>query len=210
MAPEQQAQPRGTETRNQKIGLLRRKCAAPGYIIFLLLCILQLGSAESFEPYKSADHYDQYFKEYSQRFFGDDFDWRYFKAQAITESRLKAMAHSDNGAMGIMQILPATFDEVCSEVADVQADPWHPRWNIAAAIYYNRMLWETWHADRSRIDRMCFMFASYIAGKRRILEAQQKALKLGLNPFQWITMEKVLPDVLGTPARRPLPMCATF
>jgi membrane-bound lytic murein transglycosylase F len=67
-------------------------------------------------------------------------DWRYFKAQAVAESRLRKKARSHDGAIGIMQILPETFKYIRSKNPSIPDDPWNPEWNIAAAIYYDRLL----------------------------------------------------------------------
>ena len=46
------------------------------------------------------DRYDPTFRKYSKRFFGVGFDWRIFKAQGMTESRLdpdaKAVDNADH------------------------------------------------------------------------------------------------------------------
>src|SRR5512143_489624 len=44
--------------------------------------------------------YDDYFRHYSQRYFGPFVDWRWFKAQAVAESLLNPQAHSIAGARG--------------------------------------------------------------------------------------------------------------
>src|SRR5689334_7320638 len=56
--------------------------------------------------------YDEHFQKYTKRYFGPSFDWRWFKAQAITESHLLPDARSAAGARGLMQILPSTFAEI--------------------------------------------------------------------------------------------------
>jgi len=45
-------------------------------------------NAEEFERYNKITQYDRYFSKYSKRNFGPNFDWRYFKAQAIAVLRL--------------------------------------------------------------------------------------------------------------------------
>ena len=56
----------------------------------------------AFERYNRVVKYDRDFSKYSKRFFGPGFDWRYFKAQAEAESRLKVTATSGAGAVGIV------------------------------------------------------------------------------------------------------------
>lgn len=168
--------------------------------VILIASIVLFGHREPFDDYREMDRYDRYFMQYSARYFGSDFDWRYFKAQAIAESRLKKKARSHDGAMGVMQLLPSTFAEIRTKNPDIPDTPWNPKWNIAAAIYYDRMLWETWQAERSRRERLKFMFGSYNAGAEAIIETQQKAIEEGLKATRWSSIEKMLPRVLGDAA----------
>jgi membrane-bound lytic murein transglycosylase MltF len=163
----------------------------------LILCI----DIIAFEYNININDYDQYFNEYTKKFFGSDFDWRYFKAQAIAESRLSPIARSDNGAVGLMQILPSTFDELKSKNSNIRGSITDPRSNIAAGIYYNSILWAEWAKDRSFDDRLNFMFGSYNAGKHSILKAQQIAMDRGLNPYLWSSIAETLPEVNGERSR---------
>ena len=151
----------------------------------------------AFERYNRVVKYDRYFSKYSKRFFGPGFDWRYFKAQAVAESRLKASAASRVGAVGIMQIMPGTFTEIIQKNPSIKGTRAQPRWNIAAGIYYDRSLWNLWKAERPFFDRINFMFGSYNAGKGSILKAQKVAENKGLNPNLWISIEPALPLVTG-------------
>ncbi len=153
--------------------------------------------AEGFERFMSVDCFDRYFHEYTERYFGSQVDWRYFKAQAVAESRLHPQARSEDGALGLMQILPSTFRDIVEENPHIRGDIKDPRWNIAAGIYYDRLLWEAWIANRSFEDKLNFMFASYNAGKHSILKAQKVAMKKGLNPYIWPSIAETLPDVNG-------------
>jgi len=168
--------------------------------VILIASIVLCGHREPYEDYREMDRYDRYFRQYGAKYFGSDFDWRYFKAQAIAESRLRKKARSHDGAMGVMQILPSTFTEIRNKNPDIPDAPWSPKWNIAAAIYYDRMLWETWQAERAPKERLKFMFGSYNAGAEAILEAQQKALEADLAATHWRSIEKMLPRVLGDAA----------
>lgn len=117
------------------------------------------------------DAYDNYFQKYSKRYFGPHFDWKWFKAQAIAESRLNPKARSGVGAVGLMQLMPPTFDEIKQEnphFANIE----EPRWNIAAGIYYDRMLFRKIDLP-SEQERLLLAFASYNAGYSRILRAMR-------------------------------------
>ncbi len=122
------------------------------------------------------NQYDKYFRKYSKRYFGAHFDWQWFKAQAIAESHLKPDATSSVGAKGIMQIMPATYK-------DIQKSNPHfknletPRWNIAAGIYYDRMLFRKWQKGLTEQERLFMTFASYNAGLGNILRAYKRSPK---------------------------------
>ncbi len=132
--------------------------------------------------------YDEYFRKYSRRYFGPYFDWRWFKAQAIAESGLDPQARSHMGALGLMQILPSTFDEIrhsrphFSDIED-------PRWNIAAGIYYCRLLYEKWAAYPQE-ERLAFTFASYNAGYNRVLQATSSQ---SADTPDWVAASSQLP-----------------
>lgn len=110
--------------------------------------------------------YDHHFKKYTKRYFGPYYDWHWFKAQGIAESRLKPTAKSHRGAVGLMQILPSTYAEIKQKnpyFRDIES----PRWNIAAGIYYDRQLYRRWQQIPEE-ERLYMAFASYNAGYGRI------------------------------------------
>ena len=122
---------------------------------------------------KWTTEYDRHFKKYSKRYFGPLFDWRWFKAQAIAESGLEHDAESHAGARGLMQIMPATFDEINEQIPRyLELDD--PRWNIAAGIYYDRTLYRKF-TKASEQERLYMALASYNAGYGRILQAARKS-----------------------------------
>jgi len=165
------------------------------------VCGLQVQEAHAYEQYNRVKKFDPYFNKYTKRFFGPGFDWRHFKAQAIAESRLKADARSHVGALGIMQIMPATFKEIRKKNPIIKGSRKQPRWNIAAGIYYDRLIWKVWKAKRSFLDRLRFMFGAYNAGKTNIFKAQKIAKSKGRNPNAWASIAESLPLVTGSRSR---------
>jgi soluble lytic murein transglycosylase-like protein len=119
------------------------------------------------------DKYDSHFRKYAKHYFGPGFDWRWFKAQAIAESGLKANARSKSGARGLMQIMPATFHEIQKKNPHLK-DITSPRWNIAAGIYYDRLLYKRWISPPPGEERLYFAFGSYNAGYTRIKNTFQR------------------------------------
>jgi membrane-bound lytic murein transglycosylase MltF len=138
--------------------------------------------------------YDEHFRSYSKKFFGVAFDWRVFKAQAMTESNLTPEARSWAGAVGIMQLLPSTFQEIASDNPELTSID-DPRWNIAAGIQYDRRLWSSWKDIPQNGERLNFVFGSYNAGRSTIVRAQEKARLDSLNHQAWSAIETVAPKV---------------
>jgi len=161
-------------------------------LLFLIPC-----QAQAFERYNRVVKYDKYFSKYSKRYFGPSFDWRFFKAQAVAESRLVANVKSRAGALGVMQIMPRTFKDITRKEPGIRGNRSQPRWNIAAGIYYDRQIWDIWKAERPFRDRINFMFGSYNAGKGNIIKAQRIAKKEGLNSNLWKSIEPTLRRVTG-------------
>lgn len=145
-------------------------------------------------PTARAHDYDQFFRKYTKRYFGIGFDWRLFKAQAITESNLRPGAISPRGARGVMQVLPTTYREIQLKNPDI-GDIGDPEWNIAAGIWYARQLWNAWREDADRGHQQSFMLGSYNAGRQTLLRAQRLARERLLNYREWPSIETVAPSV---------------
>jgi len=161
----------------------------PGFL-FCLLCVPNAQARLFDQPVHSShwtDKYDRHFKKYSKRYFGPLFDWHWFKAQAIAESGLDDSAKSHVGAEGLMQIMPATFEEITKKnphFTDVE-----PHWNIAAGIYYNRTLYRKFKKTAAQ-DKLYLTFASYNAGYGRILNASKRT---GSKEKNWEEIKPFLP-----------------
>jgi len=161
----------------------------PGFLI-CLLCIPNAHARFFDHPVHSShwtDKYDRHFKKYSKRYFGPLFDWHWFKAQAIAESGLDDNAKSHVGAQGLMQIMPATFEEITKKnphFTDVE-----PHWNIAAGIYYDRTLYRKFKKTAAQ-DKLYMTFASYNAGYGRILNASKRT---GSKEKNWEEIRPFLP-----------------
>jgi len=140
--------------------------------------------------------YDGYFRKFTRTYFGRT-SWRWFKAQAIQESRLVPQARSRVGAMGLMQIMPATFQEIRREIG-LPNTPWDPRTNIKAGIYYNLKCYEAWDERRSENDKILLMFASYNAGTGNIVRAQKVVRdRMICSGRTWNCIRQGLPAVTG-------------
>jgi len=140
--------------------------------------------------------YDHLFILANNEFFGGVFDWRWWKAQAITESNLEPLAKSHCGAMGMMQIMPSTWDDLAKTI-DI-SNPWDARDNIRAGVFYMKKLWHYWQARKIKEFRETLRFAqaSYNAGMGNI----RKAWKL-TDSNLWADVAFHLPEITGGHAR---------
>jgi membrane-bound lytic murein transglycosylase MltF len=138
--------------------------------------------------------YDEVFRKYCKQYFGVGFDWKVFKAQAMTESNLNPEAKSWVGAKGVMQLMPTTYQEIQSKNPEI-GEITDPRWNIAAGIFYDRKLWNSWTEHESIKDRLSFVLSSYNAGRGTILKAKGTAENEGLDSKTWTNVEIVAPKV---------------
>ena len=121
--------------------------------------------------------YDALFKEEAQEI---GWDWRLLASQAFQESKFQPSARSWAGAMGLLQLMPATAREV-----DV-ADPMDPEENVAGAVRYLRWLTDQWQDSIPDPDqRLRFILASYNAGAGHVEDARRLTEKHGGDPNSW-------------------------
>lgn len=154
---------------------------------FILSGLAWAGAEHPVHSSKWTNKYDRHFKKYSKRYFGPLFDWQWFKSQAIAESGLNEKAESHVGARGLMQIMPATFGDINNKIPHyMELDD--PRWNIAAGIYYDRMLYKKFSKAKEQ-ERLYLALASYNAGYGRILKAGKRVE----NKYNWKEVKEHLP-----------------
>lgn len=115
-------------------------------------------------------------------------DWVLLVAQGFQESRLGAETDNDHGAVGIMQIKPASAAE--AGVDDISTDDA----NIEAGAAYLRLLIDRYFDDPA-LDptmRQMFAIAAYNAGPSRIRDLRRRTKSAGLDPNQWFDNVEVL------------------
>ncbi len=118
------------------------------------------------------------FRKYGDRY---TVDYLLAMAQGYQESQLNQEAKSPVGAIGVMQVMPTTGQDLA--VGDItQLEP-----NIHAGVKYIRFMVDKFYANEP-MDRLImglFTFASYNAGPKRIQELRKLAAKSGLDPNLW-------------------------
>jgi membrane-bound lytic murein transglycosylase MltF len=131
------------------------------------------------------------FKKYSAKY---DVDTLLMVAQGYQESQLNQTVKSKVGAIGIMQIMPATGKEL--KVGDIsQVEP-----NIHAGVKYMRFMINQYYKDEPMTDlnKALFTFASYNAGPARIQSLRKEAKNRGLDPNVWFNnVERVVSEKVG-------------
>jgi len=128
--------------------------------------------------------------------YGDQYgvDWVLMAAQGYQESQLNQKAKSPVGAIGVMQVMPATGKAMkVGDVAEVDA-------NIHAGVKYMRFMMDQYYAKEpmTSVDKVLFAFASYNAGPARVRQLRQEAERRGLDPNVWFqNVEYVAGERLG-------------
>ena len=125
---------------------------------------------------------------------GIKYNWLRLKAQGIAESNLKPAAISHCGAIGIMQIMPATG----KELGYTEKELLDPEKNIQAGATYMIKMLEMWKRKIPDIkERWYFALASYNAGAGNIRSARRRALVDGWCSFDWCTVSHKLKEGTG-------------
>ena len=127
------------------------------------------------------------FKKYADQY---GFDWLLVTAQGYQESGLDQSTRSRVGAIGVMQVMPATARDRNVNIPDIhKLEP-----NIHAGVKYLRFMVDEYF-DEPGIDpvnRHLFAFASYNAGPNRIQRLRKVAADEGLDPNKWFNNVEVV------------------
>jgi membrane-bound lytic murein transglycosylase MltF len=168
----------GTSTGNQ---LLTRYLKSAKYV----------KNAASDEERKKFLALIRYFQKYGDQY---DVDWVLMGAQGYQESQLDQNAKSPAGAIGVMQLLPATGKDMkVGDITETEA-------NIHAGIKYMRFMIDQYYGKEpmTALDKALFAFASYNAGAGRISSLRKEAAKRGLDPNVWFhNVEYVAAEKIG-------------
>jgi membrane-bound lytic murein transglycosylase MltF len=125
------------------------------------------------------------FRKYSEQY---SVDYLLMAAQGYQESQLNQNAKSPVGAVGMMQLMPATGKDM--KVGDIALlEP-----NIHAGVKYFRFMMDQYYKDEpmDKLNKGLFTFASYNAGPGRIRQLRKRAADRGLDPNTWFNNVELL------------------
>ena len=148
-------------------------------------------NAASSEELKKFQRTVEFFKKYSQEY---DMDYLLMAAQGYQESQLNQNAKSAVGAVGVMQVMPATGQDM--KVGDISNEDA----NIHAGVKYMRFMIDQYFAKEpmDKLNKGLFAFAAYNCGPGRVASLRREAAKRGLDPNVWFNnVELVAADKIG-------------
>jgi membrane-bound lytic murein transglycosylase MltF len=125
------------------------------------------------------------FQKYGEKY---NFDPLMLAAQGYQESQLNQNAKSHVGAIGVMQVMPATGKEL--NVGDIRVtEP-----NIHAGAKYMDQLMTKYFPDAnfSEANRPLFAFASYNCGPGNVSKMRKETARRGLDPDKWFNNVEIV------------------
>ncbi len=120
--------------------------------------------------------YDELIKTNAERI---DFDWRLLAAIIYQESRFKNESNSEKGAAGLMQMMPATAEELGVE------DRLDPEDNLEAGATYLQKIYSDFSDIINPLQRLKFTLAAYNCGYYHIRDAQKLAVINNRDQLVW-------------------------
>lgn len=120
--------------------------------------------------------YDDIVRRHAERI---GWDWRLLAALIYQESRFEPGAQAWSSAAGLMQLMPATAEELGV------TDPSDPVQSIRGGADYLHQLWGQFEHIPDSVQRIKFAMAAYNSGYGHVLDAQRLASKRGLDSLTW-------------------------
>lgn len=119
------------------------------------------------------------------RRYGEQYDIEYLlaAAQGFQESRLDQSRRSAAGAIGVMQLLPATATDSHVSISNID----NVDNNIHAGIKYMDFLRDRYFSDPAidPLNQALLSLAAYNAGPSRMINLRSKAEAAGYDPNRW-------------------------
>jgi membrane-bound lytic murein transglycosylase MltF len=149
------------------------------------------GNAKGGKDWERFQQVIELFRKYGEQY---RFDYLLLAAQGYQESKLDQSVRSPVGAIGVMQLMPATGKEM--KVGDIkETEP-----NVHAGSKYMDQLITTYFPDAEldEANRTLFAFAAYNAGPGRLAKLRKTAAEQGYDPNKWFNnVERVVAQKVG-------------
>lgn len=120
--------------------------------------------------------YDKLFRKYAGQI---DWDWRLLASLVYQESQFQSHLVSKKGAVGLMQMMPATAKRYHITVRSGEEE------QIKTGVRYIQSLYGFFPDSIPEPDRTRFVLASYNIGPGHVLDARRLAGKYGADPDLW-------------------------
>ncbi len=157
-------------------------------ILFYIRKEMMLEQKSEKKEYVKLSPYDDLFREYADTAVCD---WMLLAAIAYVESKFDTTSSSQNGAHGIMQIMPSTYRHLLGEMGVTDTNDYSTRMNIRAASHYIANLDKQFYFINKK-ERMNYILGSYNGGPGRIFDAMRIAKKQGVNRYSWKELTSIL------------------
>ena len=146
---------------------------------------VMLKEATSAAAMKRFEETAEHFRKHSAKY---RMDYLLMMAEGYQESGLNQAAKSQVGAIGVMQLMPATGEQMkVGDIHQVEA-------NIHAGIKYFHFVVDKYYGNEPMddLDKVLFTFAAYNCGPGRVKQLRAEAAPKGFNPNVWFGNVEVI------------------
>ena len=146
------------------------------------------------DPFRRFEQLAGLFQTYGAQY---DFDWLMLASFAFQESGFDQNARSPVGAIGVMQVMPATAADRAVGIPNIE----DLESNVHAGTKYLFVLRDHYFSDAAidPTERMLFTMAGYNAGPNRVNRLRREAARRGLDPNVWFNnVELVVAAKVGS------------
>ncbi|MEM6773622.1 MAG: transporter substrate-binding domain-containing protein [Pseudomonadota bacterium] len=150
-------------------------------------------NALSEEDYERFNNLEEIFRRYGEQY---GIEYLFAAAQGYQESRLDQSVRSAAGAIGVMQLLPATATDRNVGIPDIH----EVEDNIHAGIKYMDFLRNRYFTDPeiTPINKALLSLAAYNAGPGRMIGMRGRAADKGYDPNVWFdNVELIAAEEIG-------------
>ena len=120
--------------------------------------------------------YDDFIKKHADK---HNWDWRLLASIIYQESKFKPTSESWVGAQGLMQIMPATAEDLGI------TDTTDPQQSVRGGTAYLNQMYKKFDKVDDSIQRLKFTLASYNSGLGHVRDAQRLADYNDLDRYMW-------------------------